>query len=216
MSTRRGSTTRWRRIRAEVLERDGETCQLRIKGICVERSEPMHVHHTKGHAATGDNPRYLVAACSSCNEHLGDPEKYLPTSTMSPTTFHALREHLRLPVAYTAEALGITTRTLSRWEAGNTRLPQYASDWLQGWVELTEAQIDWATRVAEASGELCLHASPAQYRAAHTTGLLNHTWWNSSMARVAASTGAELAYEACQKPDQPREALAPACTGEVE
>lgn len=135
---------------------------------------------------------------------------------MTPTTFRALREHLGLSVAYTADSLGVTTRTLSRWEVGDTRLPDHAIEWLLSWVSITEAHLQWADSVARHGGTLCLHGSEAQYRAAHRAGFLDHRWWNRCAARVAATTSAELEYEACQKPDKPRQALAPACDAAVE
>lgn len=135
---------------------------------------------------------------------------------MTPTTFRALREHLGLPAAYAAGALGVSTRTLSRWEHADTRLPIYASEWLQNWVDLTEAQIAWNTAHAQNGGTLCLHSSAGEYAQAHRSGILDHQWWNRSMARIAAVTGAELEYEACQKPDKPRPAMAPACDVDVE
>lgn len=67
-----GSTRAWRTLRAAVLARDKGMCQLKIVGVCVQRSDPMHVHHTLG-KARGDDPRYLVAACAPCNLHVGDP-----------------------------------------------------------------------------------------------------------------------------------------------
>jgi 5-methylcytosine-specific restriction endonuclease McrA len=67
-----GSTRAWRRLRAAVLARDHHTCQIRVPGVCVGRSDPMHVHHTIG-KARGDDPAYLVAACAPCNLHIGDP-----------------------------------------------------------------------------------------------------------------------------------------------
>jgi hypothetical protein len=69
-----GSTRAWRRTRALVLLRDGWTCQLRLPGVCVGRSEPMHVHHTRG-KQFGDDPAYLLASCEPCNLALGDPTK---------------------------------------------------------------------------------------------------------------------------------------------
>jgi 5-methylcytosine-specific restriction endonuclease McrA len=77
-----GSTRSWRRIRAAVLERDlararrtGEPwCRLRVPGVCVQVSEPMHVHHVHG-KAHGDDTAHLLAACQPCNLHIGDPTK---------------------------------------------------------------------------------------------------------------------------------------------
>lgn len=136
---------------------------------------------------------------------------------MTPTTFRHLREHLGLSVAYAADNLGVNRRQVSRWESGENRLPDRATDWLQGWVQVTEAQIQWATQVANQVGALCLHGSNLQYRAAHRSGFLDHQWWNTCMTRVAASTGAELEYELCQKQaTKPPRVLAPACESGVE
>lgn len=71
-----GSTRRWRKIRAEVLARDGGECQLRIPGKCTTAA--THVHHTRGRALTGDDPRYLVAACAACNLAAGNPQATVP------------------------------------------------------------------------------------------------------------------------------------------
>lgn len=65
-----GSTRAWRRIRAQVLIRDGNVCQIRLPG-CTTTAE--HVHHTQGRAVTGDDPRFLKAACEHCNLQTGAP-----------------------------------------------------------------------------------------------------------------------------------------------
>lgn len=67
-----GSTRRWRKRRAEVLERDRNQCRLKVPGICTGTA--TCVHHTLGRAVTGDEDmRYLVASCTECNQHIGDP-----------------------------------------------------------------------------------------------------------------------------------------------
>ncbi len=71
-SWERGSTRAWRRLRALVLARDGYLCRLRTE-VCTHRA--TCVHHTLGKAVTGDDPRYLVAACKPCNLKIGDPNK---------------------------------------------------------------------------------------------------------------------------------------------
>lgn len=68
----KGSTRAWRRTRAQVLARDGYRCQLRLEG-CTGQADC--VHHTLGRGVTGDDPRYLVAACTHCNLVIGDPTK---------------------------------------------------------------------------------------------------------------------------------------------
>lgn len=77
-----GSTWRQRKIRAAVLRRDGHACQIRVPGTwvtprgvqrCLGRADC--VHHTLGKAITGDDPRYMVAACTPCNLKIGDPTR---------------------------------------------------------------------------------------------------------------------------------------------
>ena len=68
-----GSTRRWRTVRADVLQRDGWRCQLRLAKVCTGTA--TCVHHTRGKARTGDDPAYLVAACKPCNLAVGDPTR---------------------------------------------------------------------------------------------------------------------------------------------
>jgi len=67
-----GSTAEWRRVRADVLKRDGYRCRLKLDG-CTTVAE--HVHHTLGREVSGDNPAHLLAACASCNQRAGDPRR---------------------------------------------------------------------------------------------------------------------------------------------
>ncbi|HEV8653324.1 MAG TPA: HNH endonuclease signature motif containing protein [Actinomycetes bacterium] len=69
-----GSTRAWRRVRRQVLERDGYRCQLKLD-VCTTRATTAH--HVKG-KAMGDDPRFLVAACQPCNLKVGDPTKHDP------------------------------------------------------------------------------------------------------------------------------------------
>lgn len=72
-----GSTREWRRIRQLVLDdnllHNGGRCVPQIPEICTGHAETAH--HTKGRKVTGDDPRFLVAACTACNLHIGDPTK---------------------------------------------------------------------------------------------------------------------------------------------
>lgn len=67
-----GSTRAWRRTRALVLQRDRNLCRLQLDGCT---GVATHVHHTRGRSVTGDDRRYLVAACEACNLKIGDPTK---------------------------------------------------------------------------------------------------------------------------------------------
>jgi 5-methylcytosine-specific restriction endonuclease McrA len=85
-----GSTRQWRRTRAAVLARDGYQCRAHQDGWCARAPgqhtcteiaalrgpDAGHVHHTHGRNVTGDDPRYLVAACANCNRHIGDPTQH--------------------------------------------------------------------------------------------------------------------------------------------
>lgn len=65
-----GSTKAWRKLRAQILERDGHRCQVRLPG-CTDVA--THAHHTMGRDRTGDDPRYIVASCEHCNLTTGQP-----------------------------------------------------------------------------------------------------------------------------------------------
>jgi hypothetical protein len=85
-----GSTREWRELRAAILARDRYRCRAHADGWCDQApgvhtctgAAPLdggHAHHTRGRAVTGDDPRYIVAACSACNLHIGDPTKHETT-----------------------------------------------------------------------------------------------------------------------------------------
>lgn len=89
-SWKSGSTRAWRRTRALVLARDGYRCRAHTDGWCdqvpgahycteiaaLTGPDAGHAHHTRGRSVTGDDPRYLVAACAACNLHIGDPTQH--------------------------------------------------------------------------------------------------------------------------------------------
>lgn len=75
-----GSTYKWRTLRARVLhnnlvENQGR-CQVAIAGVCTGQAQC--VHHRLGRAVTGDDIKYLVACCTACNLHIGEPSKDTP------------------------------------------------------------------------------------------------------------------------------------------
>lgn len=73
-----GSTRAWRVLREMILEenriKNGGRCRAGCKGICT--SIANSAHHTLGRNVTGDDPRHIVAICSDCNLHIGDPQKH--------------------------------------------------------------------------------------------------------------------------------------------
>lgn len=75
-----GSTRRWRRIRAAVLEENlvtnGGRCTLQIPTVCTLTADTGH--HTEGREITGDDPRFVVATCKACNLHIGHPPSHDP------------------------------------------------------------------------------------------------------------------------------------------
>lgn len=86
----RGSTAAWRRLRAQVLlanqaENQGR-CQVAIPGTWLNaKGETVQclgvadcVHHRVGRAVSGDDPRFLVACCTPCNLHIGEPKSNSP------------------------------------------------------------------------------------------------------------------------------------------
>lgn len=72
-STNNGSTRRWRRLRARVLDRDHHQCQLRYDGYCTGRATTAH-HTIPWTGDPADTPiQHLIAACFKCNHHAGQP-----------------------------------------------------------------------------------------------------------------------------------------------
>lgn len=83
-----GSTRAWRRTRVRVLVRDGQRCRCHADGWCdrsgagphectgrAELGGPHagHAHHVNGRAVTGDDERFILAACRACNLAIGRP-----------------------------------------------------------------------------------------------------------------------------------------------
>lgn len=71
-----GSTPAWRRIRLQVLERDGWRCQLRLDERCLVKA--TEAHHISPRELVGDDPAFLQAACKPCNGSYGAPETRNP------------------------------------------------------------------------------------------------------------------------------------------
>lgn len=78
-------------VRPAVLARDRYRCQLRLEGEwkvlggtarCKVKADC--VHHVLGKGVTGDDPRYMVAACTPCNLRVGDPSRNVDPPHRSP------------------------------------------------------------------------------------------------------------------------------------
>lgn len=76
----KGSTPAWRRIRKRILDENLRTnqgrCTLQLEDVCTGQANTAH--HVLGRAVTGDDPRYLVAACMACNLKVGEPKRSSP------------------------------------------------------------------------------------------------------------------------------------------
>jgi 5-methylcytosine-specific restriction endonuclease McrA len=68
----KGSTRRWRKIRAVVLERDNHVCQVRRPGCVGTADQVHHLYGVLGPVGT-ENPAHLVACCEPCNHAVGNP-----------------------------------------------------------------------------------------------------------------------------------------------
>lgn len=68
----RGSSRAWRRIRAEVILRDGGLCQLRLDGC---ETYGTQVHHTQPWTGRPEDvpTTQLITACPTCNRTAGEP-----------------------------------------------------------------------------------------------------------------------------------------------
>lgn len=65
--TARGSTSRWRRIREWILERDGHTCQALVDGHVCGASATTVGHIMRREHGGGDGSDNLRAECTDCN-----------------------------------------------------------------------------------------------------------------------------------------------------
>jgi hypothetical protein len=75
-----GGSRRWRKVRNAVLlanrlANDG-LCQVGVRTVCT--GVAATAHHVLGRARTGDDPAHLVASCTACNLHIGDPARHNP------------------------------------------------------------------------------------------------------------------------------------------
>jgi 5-methylcytosine-specific restriction endonuclease McrA len=82
---RGGSTTRWRLLRAYVLERDHYLCRIGTAGVCVGAAS--HVDHIVPKSAGGeDTESNLRAACEPCNLHRGAARVRAPEPAPRPVS----------------------------------------------------------------------------------------------------------------------------------
>lgn len=74
-----GTDASWKRVRPAVLKHNREfqrgQCQVR-SSVCTGKA--TCVHHTQPRHLVGDDPKYLLASCAECNQHVGDPSRHDP------------------------------------------------------------------------------------------------------------------------------------------
>ncbi len=75
----KGSTTAWRKVRAQVLHRDAYRCRLKLPGVCKGHAD--QVHHARARELHGDDPTHLISSCGPCNRRVGDPTRHDPPPT---------------------------------------------------------------------------------------------------------------------------------------
>jgi 5-methylcytosine-specific restriction protein A len=75
-----GSDTRWRRFRLTILDRDHWTCLIQLDG-CTGQAEDVHHLVPLARGGAKYDPANCAAACSHCNQKLGDS---LPARQPSP------------------------------------------------------------------------------------------------------------------------------------
>lgn len=92
-STVAGHRPGWPRLRAEVLERDGHTCQMRLPGCLVHASEVDHVVPVADGGT--DDKSNLRAACHPC--HATTTARHARATQLGrvPKAFDPLRAELR-------------------------------------------------------------------------------------------------------------------------
>lgn len=79
----RGYQTLRRQLLDENVITNRGLCTLMIKGVCTGKA--TCIHHTLGVSVTGHDPRYMVATCSACNLHVGDPLRHADPPHVSVT-----------------------------------------------------------------------------------------------------------------------------------
>lgn len=80
-----GSTWAWRKLRTQVLQRDGGICQLKLDGCKTIANQVHHLDGAKNGIVT--TPDRLVAACAKCNAKIGDPTRTDPDPNPPRTTW---------------------------------------------------------------------------------------------------------------------------------
>ena len=108
---------------------------------------------------------------------------------MTPAEFVCSRELLGLPITWVAEHLGVTERTVYRWEAGTTKIPAVMAQRMRAWVENTERIVGKVTVVISgAPARVKLETFPDKGFEHKGVEGWPASWHRMVMARVAERT----------------------------
>lgn len=89
------------------------------------------------------------------------------------------REDLGLTAEWVAERLGVALRTVRRWEAGHSPVPQGVADQLGAWTDTTDEQIEaWAERLLDVPEPVLVIPRDGE-RDGWPAG-----WWRALAARI--------------------------------
>lgn len=73
------STTAWKQLRLDILDRDGHQCQIQYPGRCTGRATTVDkIQPAARRPDLALDPDNLRAACRPCNEHKGRTEDRQP------------------------------------------------------------------------------------------------------------------------------------------
>uniref|UniRef100_UPI00389B3972 HNH endonuclease n=1 Tax=Mycobacterium sp. HUMS_1102779 TaxID=3383487 RepID=UPI00389B3972 len=70
MSSQITSTSQWKRIRRDILDRDGHRCQIHYPGICTGKATTVDkIQPASRRPDLALDPTNLRGACAPCNDH---------------------------------------------------------------------------------------------------------------------------------------------------
>jgi transcriptional regulator with XRE-family HTH domain len=115
---------------------------------------------------------------------------------MSGPEFRVIRDGLGLPTKWVARVLGVSPRTVARWEAGESWITPEVAREIRNWSKTTEDLVECAVGLAQPGQELLTYTTDADYRAAHPAGRPPYTalWHRLATYRIAATTGLPVTF----------------------
>lgn len=116
--TARGSTSRWRRIREWILERDAYTCQALVDGHRCGAPATTVGHIVRREHGGGDGSDNLRAECAGCN--YGETR---PVATLLPSTL----SYTQAAIVRALDIAGVPTTAGRRRAAGALKIHAWAT-----------------------------------------------------------------------------------------